>query len=65
VLIAPAGPDAPAGAWADRVLTAHPAGGSRRAILVRPDGYIAWAANAPEPAAVRQALIESCGAPDQ
>jgi 2-polyprenyl-6-methoxyphenol hydroxylase-like FAD-dependent oxidoreductase len=65
VLIAPAGPDAPAGAWADRVLTAHPAGGSRRAILVRPDGYIAWAANAPEPAAVRQALMESCGAPNQ
>jgi 2-polyprenyl-6-methoxyphenol hydroxylase-like FAD-dependent oxidoreductase len=60
VLVAPEGahPDG----WRDRVLTA---GGSRRAILVRPDGYIAWAANNPEPATVRGVLAEWCGAANQ
>jgi 2-polyprenyl-6-methoxyphenol hydroxylase-like FAD-dependent oxidoreductase len=60
VLIAPVGshPDG----WRDRILVSS---GSRRTILVRPDGYIAWAANGPEPAAVRRTLAEWCGAPAQ
>jgi 2-polyprenyl-6-methoxyphenol hydroxylase-like FAD-dependent oxidoreductase len=57
VLIAPEAvhPDG----WRDRVIATS---GARRAILVRPDGYIAWAANDPEPGAVRRALNEWCGA---
>ncbi|GLF97427.1 FAD-dependent monooxygenase [Streptomyces yaizuensis] len=45
VLVAPPGhtpPDAPAPADA---LRAHWAGEQRRSLLIRPDGYIAWAAN--------------------
>jgi 2-polyprenyl-6-methoxyphenol hydroxylase-like FAD-dependent oxidoreductase len=59
VLIAPEG-EHPDG-WRDRVLATNPASGSRRVLLVRPDGYIGWAANDPEPAAVRAALTEWCG----
>jgi 2-polyprenyl-6-methoxyphenol hydroxylase-like FAD-dependent oxidoreductase len=59
VLIAPEG-EHPDG-WRDRVLATNPASGSRRVLLVRPDGYIGWASNHPEPAAVRAALTEWCG----
>lgn len=62
VLIAPEG-EYPDG-WRDRVLTTNPASGSRRVLLVRPDGYIGWASNDPEPAAVRAALTEWCGPAD-
>jgi 2-polyprenyl-6-methoxyphenol hydroxylase-like FAD-dependent oxidoreductase len=47
--------------FGDRVVATSPARESRRVILVRPDGYIAWAANDPEPGAVRQAVAEWCG----
>ncbi len=60
VLVAPEGTH-PEG-WGDRLLAA---GGPRRTILVRPDGYIAWAANNPERGAVRQALAEWCGPANQ
>ena len=47
VLIAPFGPDADR--WADRVLRVEPAAGAAEvrasALLVRPDGYIAWASD--------------------
>ncbi|MCZ0210878.1 FAD-dependent monooxygenase [Streptomyces sp. UMAF16] len=40
--------------WSDRVVTA-PAD-VRTTLLIRPDGYVAWAADGPDPAAVRTAL---------
>ncbi|WP_127359632.1 FAD-dependent monooxygenase [Actinacidiphila soli] len=47
--------------WAGQVRATAPAGHLRTAILVRPDGYAAWAEHSPEPAAVRAALREWCG----
>jgi 2-polyprenyl-6-methoxyphenol hydroxylase-like FAD-dependent oxidoreductase len=59
VLVAPA--DTRVGGWSDRMLATSPVPGSRRVLLVRPDGYVAWAATDPEPAEVRRALTEWCG----
>jgi 2-polyprenyl-6-methoxyphenol hydroxylase-like FAD-dependent oxidoreductase len=47
--------------WEGRVRVTEPAGLLRTAILVRPDGYVAWAAESPEPTAVRAALTVWCG----
>jgi 2-polyprenyl-6-methoxyphenol hydroxylase-like FAD-dependent oxidoreductase len=47
--------------WPGRVRVSAPAGLLRSAILVRPDGYAAWAAEAPGPEAVRSALTRWCG----
>ncbi|ARF56094.1 FAD-dependent oxidoreductase [Streptomyces gilvosporeus] len=66
VLIAPAGDTAALGPAADRVLTASWASDRRTALLVRPDGYIAWATDATRPAdrgaALRTALAHWTGA---
>lgn len=50
--------------WAGRVKTAAPATGLRPTLLVRPDGYTAWAAEDPDPAEVRRALTRWLGEPD-
>lgn len=51
----------PAG-WADRVDVATAGGATRHAVLVRPDGYIAWAGGTDRRAsAIRAALTEWCG----
>ncbi|MFG2848614.1 FAD-dependent monooxygenase [Kitasatospora sp. NPDC048296] len=42
--------------WAGRVVTAAPASGLHSTLLVRPDGYAAWAAEDPDPDEVRRAL---------
>lgn len=53
--------------WADRVDHAGQAGGDGTVTLVRPDGYIAWASNEPDPArratALQTALMAWCGNP--
>jgi 2-polyprenyl-6-methoxyphenol hydroxylase-like FAD-dependent oxidoreductase len=49
--------------WAGRVDTVradHP-GKLPAAVLVRPDGYVAWASDRPDPDGVRTALREWCG----
>jgi 2-polyprenyl-6-methoxyphenol hydroxylase-like FAD-dependent oxidoreductase len=55
--------------WSDQVDHAVPATGRQRTILVRPDGYIAWATDERNPSrrdgALRAALIRWCGAPDE
>jgi hypothetical protein len=67
VLVTPSADGPPAEAaedWADRVRTAAAGGPTRTTVLVRPDGYIAWATDRSEAAtAVRSALAEHCGAP--
>ncbi|MFG2139217.1 FAD-dependent oxidoreductase [Streptomyces sp. NPDC048650] len=68
VLITPAGePGAPRPA-ADNVITAAWRSDRRTALLVRPDGYVAWATDATSPAeraaALRTALIRWTGAAD-
>jgi FAD binding domain len=69
VLLAPARDQAAAaaGPWAGRVNRATPAGATGTAMLVRPDGYVAWASDAADPerraAALREALTAWCGAP--
>ncbi|MFE9611468.1 FAD-dependent oxidoreductase [Streptomyces sp. NPDC006012] len=50
--------------WAERVVTACPAAGLRPTLLVRPDGYAAWAAEDPDPAEVRRALTRWLGPAD-
>jgi hypothetical protein len=40
----------------DRVVVVAPARPSRTTVLVRPDGYVAWAGDTVDPAAIRQAL---------
>ncbi len=60
LLVSPAPPGAVA-AWADRVDQVAPAQPVRRAVLVRPDGYVAWAAE--DGTGVAQALARWCGAP--
>ncbi|MEU8027633.1 FAD-dependent monooxygenase [Streptomyces sp. NPDC049099] len=50
--------------WADRVIPARPSAAAEHpgtTILVRPDGYIAWAAERPEPSEVRAALQRWAG----
>ncbi|MFF2812103.1 FAD-dependent oxidoreductase [Streptomyces sp. NPDC058000] len=59
VLITPEGElpeDAPLAPAPDRVVTASWASGRRTALLVRPDGYIAWATDATAPAERATAL---------
>jgi 2-polyprenyl-6-methoxyphenol hydroxylase-like FAD-dependent oxidoreductase len=68
VLLAPAGdPAASVGGWEGRVEEAAVRGGSGTVMLVRPDGYVAWASDETDPerraAAVRAALADACGAP--
>jgi len=49
----------------DRVKAVSYGGGTRpglpSAMLVRPDGYVAWASDQPDPAAAREAAIAWCG----
>lgn len=47
--------------WAGRVVTASPAAGLHPTLLVRPDGYTAWAAEAPHPDEVRKTLTRWLG----
>ncbi|MGW5253530.1 FAD-dependent monooxygenase [Streptomyces sp. NPDC004012] len=47
--------------WAGRVVTASPASSLRQTLLVRPDGYAAWAAEDPDPDEVRNALTRWLG----
>lgn len=52
--------------WSDRVDLAVPAGGPDRTVLVRPDGYVAWASDERDQSirdgALRAALTRWCGA---
>jgi hypothetical protein len=62
--------DLPAAApWTDRVRVATPAGPRDTAILVRPDGYIAWATDETDPGnldnQIRSALVDWCGTPSR
>ncbi|MEY9963844.1 2-polyprenyl-6-methoxyphenol hydroxylase-like FAD-dependent oxidoreductase [Streptacidiphilus sp. MAP12-16] len=50
-------------AWSDRLHGAVPAGSLGTTILVRPDGYAAWAAEHPSPEETRSALRNHLGAP--
>ncbi|MFI9600561.1 FAD-dependent monooxygenase [Streptomyces sp. NPDC052043] len=47
--------------WAGRVVTVSPASGLRSTLLVRPDGYAAWAAEEPDPDELRKALTRWLG----
>jgi hypothetical protein len=53
--------------WTDRVDSATPADASLPMMLVRPDGYVAWATDESAPAsrdaALRTALSRWCGHP--
>jgi 2-polyprenyl-6-methoxyphenol hydroxylase-like FAD-dependent oxidoreductase len=68
LLVVPPGADVntarPRG-WADRVDLAVAGGPTRTVVLVRPDGYIAWADDDTDPSgrasAIRRALSEWCG----
>ncbi|MFI8165876.1 FAD-dependent monooxygenase [Streptomyces sp. NPDC085931] len=50
------------GGRADRLAVAHWRSGRGTAVLVRPDGYVAWAADAAEPAAIEEVLAAHVGA---
>ncbi len=55
----------PAG-WRSRVTVVTAGGHTRNVVLVRPDGYIAWAArDTGDGAAIRAALERWCGRPDR
>ncbi|WP_055490045.1 FAD-dependent monooxygenase [Streptomyces sp. TP-A0356] len=45
----------------DRLTVGHWASGRRTTVLVRPDGYVAWAAEAPDAARVEEALVSWTG----
>ncbi|WP_237105001.1 FAD-dependent monooxygenase [Nonomuraea sp. MG754425] len=47
--------------WAGQVVAASPAAGQRPTLLIRPDGYVAWAAQDPAPDEIRQALTHWLG----
>ncbi|MGW3305762.1 aromatic-ring hydroxylase C-terminal domain-containing protein [Streptomyces sp. NPDC001073] len=49
------------GARRDRLAGTRWASGRRTAPLVRPDGYLAWAADTADPAAVETALVAHVG----
>jgi len=68
VLLTPAGAGAAMGRrWAGRVDSATPADATLPMVLVRPDGYVAWATDETAPAsrdeALRTALTRWCGQP--
>ncbi|MCZ9342222.1 FAD-dependent oxidoreductase, partial [Streptomyces sp. TRM76130] len=46
---------------ADRLAVERWSSGRRTAVLVRPDGYVAWAAEDPDPAATEAALVAHVG----
>ncbi|MEU3247241.1 FAD-dependent monooxygenase [Streptomyces sp. NPDC006875] len=46
----------------DRLTVGNWAGGRRTTLLVRPDGYVAWAAESPDAAAVEAAVTAAVGA---
>jgi len=48
-------------AWDDRVTVSAPEDATRTTVLVRPDGYVAWATDGLDPAALRDALGAWCG----
>ncbi|MFE9098424.1 FAD-dependent monooxygenase [Streptomyces sp. NPDC007264] len=50
-----------AGGRADRLAVTHRAGGRRTTVLVRPDGHVAWAAEAPDAAQLEAALVSWTG----
>lgn len=45
----------------NRLAVEHWASDRRTALLVRPDGYVAWAADTADPAAIEAALAEHVG----
>ncbi|QPP07160.1 NAD-binding protein [Streptomyces bathyalis] len=47
----------------DRTVHVRSAAVGKRTLLVRPDGYIAWASDRPDPRGMRQALAEWTGSP--
>jgi 2-polyprenyl-6-methoxyphenol hydroxylase-like FAD-dependent oxidoreductase len=75
VLLAPAGdraarvagPWAERADWAERVDVAIPAGATETAMLVRPDGYVAWACDEADPRRRAELMMEAlqtwCGEP--
>ncbi|MFE2587295.1 FAD-dependent monooxygenase, partial [Streptomyces sp. NPDC059378] len=60
VLVTPEAYEEP-GARGDRLAVARWASGRRTALLVRPDGYVAWAADTAGPAAIEAALTAHVG----
>jgi hypothetical protein len=69
VLLAPAADQAArvAGPWAERVDVVTPAGATGTTMLVRPDGYLAWATDEADPQRraelLHEALMTWCGEP--
>ncbi|WP_314171348.1 FAD-dependent oxidoreductase [Streptomyces winkii] len=65
VLVSPVGTPAPdTGEEADdRTVHARSDAVGSRTLLIRPDGYIAWASDGPDPQGLRQALAEWTGSP--
>ncbi len=63
VLLAPPEAATTAQPWADRVRVASPADPHAPVTLVRPDGYVAWAAEDPRDETVAAALADHCGTP--
>ncbi|MER6689788.1 FAD-dependent monooxygenase [Streptomyces minutiscleroticus] len=59
VLVTPL--DVDPGPRKDRLVTARWATGRRTTLLVRPDGYAAWAAQSPDAATVERALADAVG----
>jgi 2-polyprenyl-6-methoxyphenol hydroxylase-like FAD-dependent oxidoreductase len=49
------------GGRADRLAVEHWRSGRNTAVLVRPDGYVAWAADSADPAAIEEALAAHVG----
>ncbi|MFG2945718.1 FAD-dependent monooxygenase [Streptomyces adustus] len=60
VLVTPEAYEEP-GARKDRLAVAQWAGGRSTALLVRPDGHVAWAADTADPAAIETALTAHLG----